>query len=539
MTWFSDQDLRRLAGATSYERGRDYVDAVGTVDELPDGVVATVEGTESYVVRLTDSAGLHGECSCPYGRDGNFCKHCVAVGLSLLGARPVAPRRQAARQGLRGYLHALGPDTLVDLVIELAEDDPALLRRLSLRAATHGETDVKELRRLVGGLRQRGFLPYGRGLDYARKASDVLDALDRAGESAPARIGPLYRTAIQHLTRTTEQADDSSGSIGDQIGRAVAGYARACRAAPPRDPAELAAWLIDFRVQGPGWPELPIADFAEALGESGLAAYRARLAELAGRHLDPGDRWTVRHLLEQYLKVIARDTDALVAMYAEELPQSYQYVRIGETLRDAGRQAEAITWLRRGLTEANRPDSRIDSLLAELLTGQGEYAEAVGIRWRLFTELPDPQRHQDLLDAAERAATLAEVAERAAAHLHQRAASGGYQADFLVRVLLESGDADGAWEAAVRYRCSAGILYRVGEVRARTHPADAIPVLARQAEDKMTTGTKGYPAAARIVTQIRDLHERAGLDFEAFLAALRERHRRKPSFLAALDKAGL
>jgi hypothetical protein len=54
MGWFTDDDLRRLAGPVSYRRAADYVDAVGPLDELPDGVVATVAGTDSYEVRLRD-----------------------------------------------------------------------------------------------------------------------------------------------------------------------------------------------------------------------------------------------------------------------------------------------------------------------------------------------------------------------------------------------------------------------------------------------------------------------------------------------------
>ncbi|MFC4065175.1 SWIM zinc finger family protein [Actinoplanes subglobosus] len=534
MTWFTDADLRRLAGPKSYERGVAYVDAVGVVDELPDGVVATVEGSESYVVRLSGKRSLRGECTCPWGDDGNFCKHCVAVGLSLLAAQPVRRRRPASPPDLRTYLESVDRAALVDLVVELASDDPALSRRLSLRAATHGKPDVKELRRLVGGLRARGFLPYGRGFDYARKASEVLDALDSVAASHPADAGPLYLTAIQNITRTLEQADDSSGSIGDTLRRAVSGYAVACRAAPP-DPMKLAAWMIDIQVTGPGWPDIPIADFADALGPDGLKAYRDRLAAA-----DPGG-WAVRHLREQYLKVIAKDTDALVALYAEELPQSYRYVQIGTTLRSAGRPAEAINWLRRGRTEADRPDGRIDELLAELLTETGAHTEAADLRWHMFIRQPGPQSHRALLDAAERTGTLPETAERADSHLRELARAGGYAADPLVEILRTSGDIDGAWAAAVEHRCGPGLFWQLTVARAETHPAEAIPGFERQTEAAVDQkNKKGYAEAARLLTELRSLHERAGSSaFPAYLAAVRQTHRNKPTLMATLTKAGL
>jgi uncharacterized Zn finger protein len=535
VVWFTDADLRRLAGPKSYERGAGYVDAVGTIDALPGGVVATVEGTGSYVVRLVNKRGLRGECSCPWGEDGNFCKHCVAVGLSLLAGEPARRRRPVLPPDLRAHLASVDPAVLVDLVVELAADDPALYRRLSLRAATHGGPDVTELRRLVGGLRVRGHLPYGRSFEYARKAADVLDALDSVVASHPAEVGPLYLTAIQNMTRTTEQADDSSGSIGDALDRAVSGYAAACRAAPP-DPVKLATWMIDFQVNGPGWPEIRIADFADALGDRGLKAYRDRLAQT------PEDRaGTVRHLREDYLKVIAKDPDALVALYAEDLPLAYRYVQIGGVLRAAGRRQEAITWLRRGLTEADHPDIRIDELLADLLTETEAVAEAAGIRWRLFTRRPGPVSHRALLDAAERAGTLTETAERADAFLHERARAGGYAADALVEILRVSGDTDGAWAVAVEHRCGPGLLWQLAADRAETHPAEAIPVFERQAEAEIDKKTKkGYAEAARLLTELRTLHDRAGsAGFPAYLAGVRHTHRNKPTLIAILTRADL
>jgi uncharacterized Zn finger protein len=541
MVWFDDKDLRRLAGAKSYERGVRYVGQVGDLDELPDGVVGTVHGTEPYRVRLRDRGGsLDGDCTCPYGQDGAFCKHCVAVGLVLLADASKAPprRRKPAPVDLRVYLTSVDPAELVGLLLDMAADDPALHRRLTLRAATHGVPDVTQLRRLVGGLRARGFVDYSGSFDYAEKANDVLDALDTVAPSHATVVGPLYRLAMQHLVKTTEQGDDSSGVIGDALDRAVDGYAAACRAAPP-DPVELATWMINTQVDGPGWPEIPVADFADALGETGLAAYRRRLDELSAS--DSGrDDFTVRHLREEYLKTIAGDTDALVAHYAEELPQAYQYVLIGETLRDADRPDDAIAWLRRGTAEADRPDSRIDLLLAELLTATGQHTEAADVCWKLFDDRPDVDSHRRLLDAAERAGTLTETAERATTRLGERATRGSAHADPLVAILLAAGDVDAAWTAATQHRCSPGLHFTAAARRAETHPADAIPAYAARVDDLIDRKNKsGYADAARLLTDLRDLHGRAGIDFAAYLGALTETHRRKSTFLAELRRAGL
>jgi uncharacterized Zn finger protein len=554
VAWFTKDDLLRSAGARSYERGIEYVDAVGSLNDLPDGVAATVHGGEPYDVRLFDRDGaLDGACSCPYGQSGAFCKHCVAVGLALLvGAsldrpdeptKPKRKRQSRPKADLRAFLASLDTVELIDLLLELAAEDPALHRRLSLRAATAGDVDATELRRIVNGLRSRGFLDYSRSFGYARKANEVLDALARVAARHPGAVGPLYRLVIQHVTRASEQADDSAGAIGDAAARAVDGYAAACRLAPP-NAGELATWIIDFQLDGPGWPETPIGDFADALGADGLATYWQRLAELHQSSSPNADRFdhrtfTINHLRETYLKTVAQDVDALVALYAEDLPEPYRYVQIAETLRDARRGGEAVQWLRRGQAEATRRDTRIDALLADLLTEAGDFAEARDLRWDLFTARPDVAHHRALLDAAERAGTLAETSDRAMAHLRGSAARGGHYADPLVGILLSIGDVDGMWAAANEFRCSFACLVTAAERRGETHPADAISVYVRLVDEAIDRKNKsGYTQAVKTIEVLRRLHQRAGTgDFDSYLAAIRESHRRKTAFMAELARA--
>ncbi|MGW4750466.1 SWIM zinc finger family protein, partial [Streptomyces sp. NPDC004290] len=80
MSGLTEATLKRLAGTRSFERGLGYLDAVAGV-EIGDGwVAASVHGTERYEVELTldGPGGPTGECDCPYGLEGNFCKHLVA-----------------------------------------------------------------------------------------------------------------------------------------------------------------------------------------------------------------------------------------------------------------------------------------------------------------------------------------------------------------------------------------------------------------------------------------------------------------------------
>jgi hypothetical protein len=79
------------------------------------------------------------------------------------------------------------------------------------------------------------------------------------------------------------------------------------------------------------------------------------------------------------------------------------------------------------------------------------------------------------------------------------------------------------------------------EVREKNHPADVI----RPYQDLIEIGLERasdkyrHPKAVKTIRCLRDSHQRAGdeADFTAYIADLRQRHRRKTSFIAQLDQA--
>ncbi|MFB6613809.1 SWIM zinc finger domain-containing protein [Streptomyces sp. NPDC085524] len=115
---FTEDDLRRLAGARSFERGLGYLSEVSRLETGDEAITATVDGSDAYEVELAEDedGGLTGWCDCSYGREGNFCKHCVAVGLTVLGQAESVPQRRSAATARTRLLDdwlavAVGADT--------------------------------------------------------------------------------------------------------------------------------------------------------------------------------------------------------------------------------------------------------------------------------------------------------------------------------------------------------------------------------------------------------------------------------------------
>jgi uncharacterized Zn finger protein len=172
---FTEADLKGAADARSFERGLGYVDDVEDLDVSDTEITASVYGTSRYRVSLTfGEEGLSGDCTCPYGREGFFCKHCVAVGLYVLKLGEDLPQRIAAaraeRQTLTSWLESLPKEELLAELLGLLDTDPDLRRGFELRAASVN-LDAAAVRRAV---RELIMLPGAATSNTARPANTPM-----------------------------------------------------------------------------------------------------------------------------------------------------------------------------------------------------------------------------------------------------------------------------------------------------------------------------------------------------------------------------
>jgi uncharacterized Zn finger protein len=146
---FGGPVIERLAGERVHARGVRYFGDGRVVHEADgdDRVRAIVKGTVPYVVELwVDSGGPAWSCSCPAAEDGAFCKHCVAVALTLEpepepGGRPrLRVVSDDTDDGdIERYVSGLPQETLAKIVLGQAQMDRRLYKRLTAEArATAG-----------------------------------------------------------------------------------------------------------------------------------------------------------------------------------------------------------------------------------------------------------------------------------------------------------------------------------------------------------------------------------------------------------------
>lgn len=409
--------------------------------------------------------------------------------------------------------------------------------------------EVERVRRLIDGLRRyRRVHPYHGQREYSHCAREVAAACAALIEVEPAAVPALTRRAVELVTTALMYMDDSSGIVGDDLHEVMRLQARACCAAPP-DPQRLAAWLAQLRLDGPGWPDFELRDFAPALGERG----RAELTLIVEEHAKTAEPDTLGRtpfgirVLREQLAEISGDLDHYIAVLAQNLRTARQYLTIVEVLRGAGRTAETEEWAYRGVTGLGNPIDldKLRDAYVHLLLDRGANDEAIAVRRKLFDANPTQAHYLALRHTAERTGDWPRLRDKALRRLHDAMNTNPAFADHLIGVLISDDALDDAWRAAADHPeiVPESRWQQLVDLRQPAHPADVITPWQRLIEQRlgMTNDKYRYGRAITMLRRLRDAHratdDEAG--FDTHLDDLRDRHRRKTSFLTKLDRAAL
>jgi uncharacterized Zn finger protein len=546
---FTEADIKRVAGDKSFERGLDYLDAVEDL-EIGAEITASVYGNSEYRVCLAfGDEGLTADCTCPYGREGSFCKHCVAVAMCVLKMGDGLPRQmeatQARRQALESWLDSLSKQELLAELLALLREDRDLRRRLELRAAS-ATADAVTVRRAVRELimPRRGYAEYIEASTYAydvHKAAAAIDDLVEAGGAEDAI--EITREASDLFTEALRYVDQSSGWLGDAAGELLDVHLRACQAAPP-EPVSLGDYLADLLL-GDSELEPYLGDYTGLLGDDGLATVRERIAEAYAER--PAD-WRAKSLMEAMAKADG-DVDALIAIYAAGLDdRGWSHLRIARVLDEAGRDDEALDWAERGLREVAHPDQQLVDYLASRYGAAGRDDDVLSLRRDRFHAQRNLANYQGLRQAATDVGAWPAQRDQALALLREDARQWRTTVSWawtdgpvLVDALLDDGDLDAAWAAAKDAATDAQWL-RLADACAATRPADALAVYLRTVGSlKKLTGNDVYQRMATLLLAARACHEALGTttEFRRYVAVLRMDQKRKRNLMKILDQNGL
>ena len=566
--------LEDLAGGTTFRRGEEYcsVGAVSRFRATDDRVTARVEGTDTYRVELRDDDdALAYDCSCPHAADGNFCKHCVAVGLAWLAnhAKDEQPERKSANakprdpwRDIKGFLARQSPGTLIELLVDAARRDDRLYRLLLLKAArtVGGGSVVTAFRRAIDDATQvDGFIDWRESGTFAGNIDQVADSLaELLKPSTAAKLVELAEYAIERIEGALEQVDDSDGEVGGIAHRLGEMHHRACTMART-DPVGLADRLFRFETTLPfNLCSFDAATYRVALGKKGLQRYR-ELAEAEWRKIKPrsgdersydGHRASVTRIMER-LAEVGGDIDELVAIKAKDLSSGFAYLGIAEILAKAGRSDEALEWAERGLKAfPDRPDDRLRDFLVSAYLKRKRNDEALQLTWVQFDERPGLENFIKLHDVAgklgiwpaqrERALTQVAdgIAREATTTSRWKPKPSVPNHSLGVSIALWEKDFDAAWTAAHQGICDRHLLVTLAGKLESSRPNDAVNLYRRVVPPIVEqTNNAAYEEAIRLVRKVGTLMkaQQQSRPFGDYLAELRAQFKPKRNFIKLLD----
>jgi uncharacterized Zn finger protein len=551
--------LKRLADPRSFSRGEAYAaeDRVRALVVYGGAIRATVAGSEDYRVKLSVEQGsLAYSCDCPIGTDGVLCKHCVAVGLVWLreskrkGAGADPAHTTAAVGSVQTFLQRKSAIELTGLLLEHAAEDERLMQKLEIAAlrASPGGIDTRGLKRAIAAAGRVGANAYESARPFAnrmRLATEPLEEMIATGNAAPAV--ELAEVALAAIERALSRVDDSNGIIGELLRELAELHHRACVAARP-DPKATAKRLFAWELQS-GWDTFRGAaeTYADVLGESGLATYRALAnkewakVRAVGPGDDDEDRYAGRFRIASIMEALARltgDVEEIVAVKSRTLAMPYGFLQIAEAYRAAEKHDAALEWAERGMRAFQpRADVRLAVFIGDEYTRRRRFDDALAAVWPHFEERPRLDTYARLKAYGEAAGTWPTVRARAQTVLTSIAGRNST----LVEILLWEGRIDEAWRAALRHDCTTNYWYQLAELRAADHPDDAIVAYTRVIAE--TAARTNNRACADVVALLRAIEavlrrHRRVTEFSKHVAAVRRSYGAKRNLMKLLADAG-
>jgi tetratricopeptide (TPR) repeat protein len=549
---FDVDALRRLAGDKVFARGQTYHrdGLVEIISVGPGGILAQVAGAEDYRTQVKGGgADIGGACSCAAFESWGFCKHMVAAALAANALGDGDGQEDGALGRIREHLGQQDIEVLVELILDVAERDPAVFRRLDMAAAAvraDDKTLLTRLRRIIDrATRTGGQVHYREAPDWAAGVDAVLDTL------AELASGPRAGVALQLAERSIDRIEIAAGSIDDSDGHCGALLHRcreihlaAASAARP-DPIRLARDLFARETRGEyDTFEGAAALYAEVLGHVGLVEFRrlaveawAKLPPRSGRisELDSsgGDYRRLSNILDAFAERDG-DIDARIALRAKDLSSPWAYLQLAEFCLSHGRQDEAIRRAEEGLWEFEdgRQDERLVCFTAGLLSKAKRREEAEALLRRAFEKMPSLELYAQLRKFGRRARDWA--IEFLRLRLTREAQDRWHNsADLLVRVLMHERDFEQAWATVRDHRASTNAKEELARASATAFPREAVEVYADRVDRLANSG--GNPAYVEAVALIARMGAlRSSAEQAGYVAALKLRFSRKRNFMTLL-----
>jgi hypothetical protein len=257
---------------------------------------------------------------------------------------------------------SLGPERLAAILVDLAEADAEVKRRLRLELAAQvgGDSIAAEIGKRITTLRKaRSFVDWQKRRDFVKDLNlQRAMIVDRVAQTHTDLALNLMWRFMELAEPVINRVDDSNGSVGDVFQSECEDLGAIAAKASP-DPVGLADQVFTaLSANDYGVFDGLVTAMIPALGDTGTTHLKNRLAQaLADRPRKAGGRNLHTSVVRSALQDIAdaqTDVDAYIALVpVQDRSRPQMGAEIGRRLLAAGRTIEALAVL-----ENARPNKR-------------------------------------------------------------------------------------------------------------------------------------------------------------------------------------
>lgn len=559
------QNLREEAGDVYFKRGLDYFKS-GHVQKLfvdDERIEGKVSGSRSYSCSIeSDGDGwFSGECSCPLGDDGEFCKHLVALGLAFIDGFET-PQPASGKRGkfdLSAFLKARSNEELTALLTGAAKLHPDLLEFFRM---SHLPDDPSSLRLELLQKIDR-LLDLAEECSYVDCYGDEEYEIDENFEQFRQELGQLTATmkrlspplilelaeyAIKEALKR-EGGDDENGLdelIGDMLPLYFAAVTKGAGKAQ-----EIAENMIAWEAANP-WGALgQVGRYFMDAPQRIVDAWE-KLAQRQWDEMPPLSMGTrasnKRELIEKRLLQYAKlncDKELELKILQKNQSSPEQVLALSKQLFRLDRYDEILPLLQKAHDRFKGDHEILDALVSELIRC-GKKEEALALAWNCFERYPDCRYGYEFLRSTARSCHQGKVyLAKALNFLRKRLTSRNQATDArteMVNILLCEKDYPQALEIAEGGLCAHQTLYRLAEALAKNKPEASARLIKRPLDQHLPqVGDRFYTESVRLLKLYKEYLTAAGEGerFQQEILAIRLQYKQRRKFIGMLDKEGL
>lgn len=569
-------NLRTLAGNRSYSRGEEYCQR-GAVHHLYcDGeqLTADVHGTHVYRARIVNAEGaLDGECNCPVGRDGAFCKHLVALGLAYLdNKKPASGATNTSTFSWQDFLKRCDKDELIKIILEMSPNNSEVIERYRMaNLPTSGNAKLRELKSKVDELFRLAEEMEEYYDDYWDDYEED-DSADEFDEQSKLLLKVLERLAVQEefelLWKTTTYAIgkflDCSNAEMDSVQEFVGGLGKCFLEAvhaltKPQD--ETFRLFTEWEEKGQNFGYTVLSDILDGLPadirEKWAVGALEKWREYPPCKLGEYASYDERDYVERHLLAWAdahQDDKLKLQILKKKMRHACDVVDLVKEYRRQGMSVEIIPLLRTAHKELDRV-TEITDLLTEELQKTGAPEQALTLAWEEFTkDYMSDEALNRLQSVSGKMKCWKEYYQKVLAFLKEMDKQDNkrntgysyYNHDNVrqrrVEVLFSHADQQAAWELAQGSSLSEKCWLELASWRAKDFPLEAASVLRKLlAVALRPTGEYAYQHVVQLLQIYRKYLQMADneAEFTAYCTSLRQEYKRRRLLMEQMTAAKL